>query len=141
MKEKNVAAALAAKGKVLKDGYNQIAKKNNLSAFTTCQGFDCRTIITFNTSAGDPLILKSFVQQEMIKRGILWGGFHNVCFTHSEDDLNQTLKAYDEVLSLLAEALQKGNIESMLLGKPVVAVFRKVGNVQKAFSEKELQVK
>lgn len=141
MKEKNVASALAAKGKILKEGYNQIAEKTNLSAVTTCQGFDCRTIITFNASAGDPLILKSFVQQEMIKRGILWGGFHNVCFTHTEDDLNQTLKAYEEVLSLLAEALQKGNIESMLLGKPVEAVFRKVGNVQKAFSEKELQVK
>ncbi len=141
MKEKNVAAALAAKGKVLKAGYNQITEKNNLSAVTTCQGFDCRTMITFNATAGDPLILKSFVQQEMIKRGVLWGGFHNVCFTHTENDLNQTLKAYEEVLPLLAEALEKGNIESMLLGKPVEAVFRKVGNVQKAFSEKELQVK
>jgi glutamate-1-semialdehyde 2,1-aminomutase len=77
----------------------------------------------------------------MIKRGILWGGFHNVCFTHSEEDLNHTLQAYEEVLPLLVEAIQKGNIESMLLGKPVEAVFRKVGNVQKAFSEKVLQVK
>jgi glutamate-1-semialdehyde 2,1-aminomutase len=141
MEENNVAAALAAKGKKLKDGYNQIAEKNNLSTITTCQGFDCRTIITFNASAGDPLILKSFVQQEMIKRGILWGGFHNVCFTHSEEDLTHTLQAYEEVLPLLAEAIQKGNIESMLLGKPVEAVFRKVGNVQKAFSEKALLVK
>ncbi|MFY8037090.1 MAG: aminotransferase class III-fold pyridoxal phosphate-dependent enzyme [Cyclobacteriaceae bacterium] len=141
MKEKNVAAALAAKGKILKDGYNQIAEKNNLSAVTTCQGFDCRTIVTFNASAGDPLILKSFVQQEMIKRGVLWGGFHNVCFTHTQDDLNHTLQAYEEVLPLLAEAIEKRNIESMLLGKPVEAVFRKVGNVQKVFSEKALEVK
>ncbi len=141
MKEKDVATALAVKGKILKDGYNHIAEKNNLSAVTTCQGFDCRTIITFNASAGDPLILKSFVQQEMIKRGVLWGGFHNVCFTHTQDDLNHTLQAYEEVLPLLAEAIEKGNIESMLLGKPVEAVFRKVGNVQKVFSEKALEAK
>ncbi len=141
MKEKDVATALAVKGKILKDGYNHIAEKNNLSAVTTCQGFDCRTIVTFNASAGEPLILKSFVQQEMIKRGVLWGGFHNVCFTHTQDDLNHTLQAYEEVLPLLAEAIEKGNIESMLLGKPVEAVFRKVGNVQKVFSEKALEVK
>lgn len=141
MIDKNVPAALAAKGKKLKEGYNALAAKHNLTAATTCQGFDCRTIITFNASAGDPLILKSFVQQEMIKRGILWGGFHNVCFTHSEEDITKTLAAYDEVLALLATALKENNVAEQLRGKPVEAVFRKVGDVQKTFKEKELQAK
>lgn len=134
MIDKNVPAALAAKGKKLKEGYNALAAKHNLTAVTTCQGFDCRTIVTFNASAGDPLILKSFVQQEMIKRGILWGGFHNVCFTHSEEDITKTLTAYDEVLTLLATALKENNVAEQLRGKPVEAVFRKVGDVQKTFA-------
>ncbi|MFN7793692.1 MAG: hypothetical protein ACK5NM_14200, partial [Cyclobacteriaceae bacterium] len=138
MIDQNVPKVLAEKGKRLKEGYNELAAKYQLTAVTTCQGFDCRTIITFNASAGDPLILKSFVQQEMIKRGVLWGGFHNVCFTHSEEDINYTLKVYDTVLSLLAEALKGNDIASLLLGKPVEAVFRKVGDVQKAFKEKAL---
>lgn len=141
MIDKNVPVALAAKGKKLKDGYNALAAKHHLTSVTTCQGFDCRTIITFNASAGDPLILKSFVQQEMIKRGILWGGFHNVCFTHTEEDIAKTLAAYDEVLNLLATALKENNVAEQLRGKPVEAVFRKVGDVQKTFKEKELQVK
>jgi hypothetical protein len=74
----------------------------------------------------------------MIKRGILWGGFHNVCFTHTEEDINYTLKVYDIVLSLLAEALRGNDIASLLRGKPVEAVFRKVGDVQKTFKEKAL---
>ncbi len=141
MIEKNVPAALAAKGKTLREGYNVLVAKHHLSSVTTCQGFDCRTIITFNASAGDPLILKSFVQQEMIKRGILWGGFHNVCFTHTDEDIQKTLAAYDEVLALLANALNENNVAQQLRGKPVEAVFRKVGDVQKIFKEKELQVK
>ncbi|MFM9838425.1 MAG: aminotransferase class III-fold pyridoxal phosphate-dependent enzyme [Cyclobacteriaceae bacterium] len=141
MIDKNVPKALAEKGKKLKEGYNELAAKYNLTTVTACQGFDCRTIITFNASAGDPLILKSFVQQEMIKRGILWGGFHNVCFTHTEEDLDYTLKTYDKVLALLAEALKQPDIVSLLRGKPVEAVFRKVGDVQKTFKEKSLQEK
>ena len=136
MIDKNVPQALAKIGKQLKDGYNALAAKHDLSAVTTCQGFDCRTIVTFNASAGDPLIMKSFVQQEMIKRGILWGGFHNVCFTHTQDDITKTLAAYDEVLPLLADGLRKNELASLLRGKPVEAVFRAVGNVQKTFKEK-----
>lgn len=141
MIEKNVPAALAAKGKTLREGYNVLVAKHHLSSVTTCQGFDCRTIITFNASAGDPLILKSFVQQEMIKRRVLWGGFHNVCFTHTDEDIQKTLAAYDEVLALLASALNENGVAQQLRGKPLEAVFRKVGDVQKTFKEKELQVK
>jgi glutamate-1-semialdehyde aminotransferase len=137
MIDKDVPSALAKKGRKLKDGYNALTAKHNLATITACQGFDCRTIITFNASAGDPLILKSFVQQEMIKRGILWGGFHNVCFTHTDEDIDKTLHAYDEVLQLLADVLNQGNVEQQLQGKPVEAVFRKVGDVQKTFKEKE----
>jgi glutamate-1-semialdehyde aminotransferase len=141
MIDKNVPTALAAKGKKLKEGYNALAAKHDLTSVTTCQGFDCRTIITFNASAGDPLILKSFVQQEMIKRGILWGGFHNVCFTHTDEDITKTLTAYEEVLPLLASALKENNVAEQLKGKAVEAVFRKVGDVQRTFKEKELLAK
>jgi glutamate-1-semialdehyde 2,1-aminomutase len=141
MIDKNVPDALAEKGKKLKDGYNALVAKYNLTSVTTCQGFDCRTIITFNASAGDPLILKSFVQQEMIKRGILWGGFHNVCYTHTDEDIQKTIQAYDEVLLLLAEVINQNSVASNLRGKPVEAVFRKVGDVQKTFKEKELLAK
>jgi glutamate-1-semialdehyde 2,1-aminomutase len=133
MIDKDVPKALSENGRRLKEGYNQLAMTHHLSGVTTCQGFDCRTIITFNASAGDPLILKSFMQQEMIKRGILWGGFHNVCYTHSEEDIDYTLKTYNKVLAMLSEALKQKDLASLLLGKPVEQVFRKVGDVQKAF--------
>jgi hypothetical protein len=85
-------------------------------------------MITFDAKAGDPLELKSFVQQEMIKRGVLWGGFHNVCFAHTDEDVAHTLAAYKETLGLLKKAVEAGSVRAMLRGDPVEPVFRKTSH-------------
>jgi glutamate-1-semialdehyde aminotransferase len=126
MIEKNVPAYLAEKGKLLKDGYNKICEDLGVQHYTKCVGYDCRSMITFDPSAGNPLELKSYVQQELIKRGILWSGFHNMCFSHTDEDINYTLKTYQEVLELLKTTLSENNITASLKGKPVEAVFRKL---------------
>lgn len=127
MIEKNVPAHLAKQGNKLKVGYNKIAEELGMN-YTRCSGFDCRTIMTFDGSAGNPLEMKSLVQQEMIKRGILWGGFHNMSFSHSDSDIEYTLKVYKEVLPILKKAVEENNIKGYLRGEPVGPVFRKVSN-------------
>ena len=59
---------LAEQGRRLKEGYNRIVADMGME-YTRCSGFDCRTIVTFDSSAGDPLLMKSLVQQELIRRG------------------------------------------------------------------------
>lgn len=127
MIKNNVPAQLAKQGNKLKVGYNKIAEELGMN-YTKCSGFDCRTIMTFDSSAGNPLELKSLVQQEMIKRGILWGGFHNMSFSHSDSDIEYTLKAYKEVLPILRKAVEENNVKGYLRGEPVEPVFRKVSN-------------
>ena len=127
LREKNVPKYLAVQGKRLKDGYNKIAEEIGLS-YTKCIGYECRSLITFDPSAGNPLEIKSLVQQEMIKRGILWAGFHNMSYSHSVKDIEYTLKAYREVLPLLKKAVDENNVKGYLKGEPVEPVFRKVSN-------------
>jgi glutamate-1-semialdehyde aminotransferase len=127
MIEKNVPAQLAKQGNKLKVGYNKIAEELGMN-YTKCTGFDCRTIITFDSSAGNPLEMKSLVQQEMIKRGILWGGFHNMSFSHFDSDIEYTLTAYKEVLPILKKAVDENSVKGYLRGEPVEPVFRKVSN-------------
>jgi len=127
IKDKNVPAYLAKQGKKLKDGYNQIAKELEMP-YTKCIGYECRSLMTFDASAGNPLEMKSLVQQEMIKRGILWGGFHNMSFSHSDKDVEYTLKAYKDVLPILKKAVSEKNVRGYLKGEPVEPVFRKVSN-------------
>jgi glutamate-1-semialdehyde aminotransferase len=128
MIEKNVPAYLAEKGKRLKDGYNMLAAELGISGYTQCTGYDCRSLVGFDATAGNPLELKSYVQQEMIKRGILWSGFHNMSLSHTDSDVDYTLAAYREVLGLLASAVAAGDVGARLKGTPVEAVFRKVNN-------------
>ena len=128
MKEKNVAAYLAEKGKKLKDGYNTLAAELNIAHYTRCTGYDCRTLVSFDATAGNPLELKSFVQQEMIKRGILWSGIHNMSYSHTDADVDYTLAAYREVLGMLKEAVEKNEVASQLRGATIEPVFRKVSN-------------
>jgi glutamate-1-semialdehyde 2,1-aminomutase len=128
MIEKDVPAYLAAKGKKLKDGYNALAVELGIDGYTRCTGYDCRSLVSFDATAGNPLEVKSYVQQELIRRGILWSGFHNMSYSHTDEDVTYTLTAYREVLGLLKEAVEAGDLRSRLKGKPVEAVFRKVSN-------------
>jgi glutamate-1-semialdehyde aminotransferase len=128
LKEKNVPKQLAEKGKKLKDGYNKIATELGMSNITKCSGFDCRTIMSFEASAGNPLEMKTLVQQEMIKRGILWGGFHNMSFSHTDEDIEYTLKAYRDVLPILKKAVEEKDVKKYLKGEVLDVVFRKITN-------------
>jgi len=128
MVEKKVPAYLAAQGKKLKDGYNAIAAELDVAGHTRCIGYDCRSLVSFDASAGNPLELKSFVQQELIKRGILWSGFHNMSFSHTDEDIEYTLRPYREVLELLKAAVSRQDVGASLKGAPVEQVFRKVSH-------------
>ncbi|MBS1493608.1 MAG: aminotransferase class III-fold pyridoxal phosphate-dependent enzyme [Bacteroidetes bacterium] len=127
--EKNLPDVLDRQGKKLKDGYNKIALELGMN-YTSCSGYNCRTIMTFNgdLSGCNPLEMKSLVQQEMIKRGVLWGGFHNMCLSHTDEDIEYTLKAYKEVLPILKKAVDEKNVKGYLKGEAVEPVFRKTTN-------------
>ncbi|MDR6561409.1 MULTISPECIES: aminotransferase class III-fold pyridoxal phosphate-dependent enzyme [unclassified Arcicella] len=128
IRDKNVPAYLDAKGQIIKDGYNEIAKEFGLENLTKCIGYNCRSMVTFAPEAGNGLEVKALVQQEMIKRGVLWAGFHNMCFSHSDEDINYTLSAYREVMPILKEAIESNDLKSYLKGEVLEAVFRKTSN-------------
>ncbi|MGA9408561.1 MAG: aminotransferase class III-fold pyridoxal phosphate-dependent enzyme [Bacteroidota bacterium] len=127
LRDKKVPEYLERIGNRIKDEYNSIASKLGMK-YTNCSGFGCRTIVTFDASAGSPLEIKSLVQQELIKRGILWGGFHTMCYSHSDDDIDYTISAYRRILPMVKEAVAGNTVRQQLHGEPVEPVFRKTSN-------------
>jgi glutamate-1-semialdehyde aminotransferase len=127
LKKNNVPAHLVRMGDKIKKGLSGIISELEME-YLKCIGFECRTIVTFNPSAGNPLEMKTLVQQELIKRGILWGGFHNLSYSHSEADILYLLDAYREVLPILKKAVEEKNILKYLHGEVVEPVFRKTSN-------------
>lgn len=126
MKEKNVPAFLATQGKKIKDGFNALREKHGMTDYISIGGFDCRSIVNFSAAAGDALVLKTYLQQEMIKRGILWSSFHNMCFSHSDADVQFTLDAYDDIFPAFKAAIESNTVASHLKGEVLEAVFRKL---------------
>lgn len=127
MKEKKVIPYLYSIGNKLINGYNKLADALGLD-YTKAIGYGYRSMVSFNETAGNPLILKSYMQQELIKRGILWSGTHNISFSHTMDDIQYTLAAYCEVLAMLKDAVKNDTVGSQLRGEPIKPTFRKVSN-------------
>ncbi|HYP91079.1 MAG TPA: aminotransferase class III-fold pyridoxal phosphate-dependent enzyme [Polyangiaceae bacterium] len=124
LRELEVPRHLERTGTQLQEGYNQLAAKKGLS-HTCAVGLPARSMVTFDASAGDPLLQKSLVQQELLRHGVLWTGFHNLSLAHGEPEIAHVLSAYDRALDALSTALAKGKLAESLRGKPVQAVFRK----------------
>jgi glutamate-1-semialdehyde 2,1-aminomutase len=124
LRELEVPARLEVAGRRLMDGYNDLAKKKGLF-HTQASGLPCRALISFDAQVADPLLQKSLVQQELIRHGVLWTGFHNLCLAHGDAELEHILAAYDRALDALSTALAQGKLAESLRGRPVQPVFRK----------------
>ena len=73
--------------------------------------------------------MKSFFQQELLRRGILWAAYHALSWSHKKADIQIMLEACDEVMSLFRKIVDnKKNLRSQIEGKPVEPVFRKVSD-------------
>lgn len=129
MRSKPVIEHIWQQGKMLKDEFNFLAAKHGISQYISCIGYPPRTAIEFLDGRGEAsLIMKSIFQQEVIKRGILFAGYHNISFSHSREDIERTLEAYDEAIWVLKQAIASGNPDAFLEGPPVQNVFRPLRN-------------
>ncbi len=127
LRARRVPEFLARQGRQIRDGYNALARDLDMP-YTRAVGADCRSLVTFNPAAGNPLELKSLLQQELLARGVLWSGFHNMSFSHTDADVAAALAAFREALSVLKQAVDAGAVREALLGSPVEPVFRRTTN-------------
>ena len=126
MKEKNVIGHLWEQGQKLKDGYNVFSKSFGLERTTDCIGLAPRTLITFKEETGaDSLVARSLFQQECVRRGVLFAGGQNICFSHGNAEIEQTLRVYRTAMEILSQALASGDLRNRLDGEPVQPVFRR----------------
>jgi glutamate-1-semialdehyde 2,1-aminomutase len=123
LERQQVPARLEQLGQRLTAGVTALADRLGLG-YARCVGLPCRSLLALDPSGADPLLVKSFVQQELIKRGVLWNGFHALSFSHTETDIDYLLSAYGEVLPLLDRALRAGNLHELIRGRPIQASFR-----------------
>ena len=137
IKEK-VPNHLATVGSYYKDSLNKIIKNHKLEYILSCDGHPCRSIVTIKDIKNyKNLEIKTFIQQELFRRGILWAAYHSLSFMHKKSDINKTLKAFDETLEMLEKIIKRGvNIKSKIEGDLVSPVFRKVSDFNSFIDKK-----
>jgi glutamate-1-semialdehyde-2,1-aminomutase len=113
------------RGEALRDGVNTLARDAGLEGRVACVGYGPRTVISFTEAAGQASwTMKTYFQQECLKRGVLFGAGHNMSLSHDEADVARTLDVYRTVLTLLAGAWREQDLERRLEGPVVQPVFR-----------------
>jgi glutamate-1-semialdehyde 2,1-aminomutase len=123
-KNEPVIETLYRIGGRLKHEGNQIIANHGLSDFVEIEGKPCCLVVkTLNQKRERCQAMRTLFLQETIRRGVLMTSLV-VSYTHSDDDVDKTLNAIDESLSVYKQALEHG-VEKYLIGPPSQAVYRK----------------
>ncbi len=131
LRSRDVPAYLERQGTKLRDGVRAVAQSLGMD-YVACVGLPARTLVSFAAKGAaeglDALEVKSLAQQELLRFGVLWGGFHNVALAHSDADVEHTLASWREVLPIVHRAVLERRVGDALRGKPVEPVFRKTSH-------------
>ena len=106
-------------------GMKRILQEKNLTPHFDLTGFNWSVGMIVKNAAGQPdFKLRTLVMQEMICRGILFQGILSPCFSHTFEDIDWMLAAFEETCDIFIQALDKG-VEHYLVGPEIKPVFRK----------------
>ncbi|PIS05297.1 MAG: aspartate aminotransferase family protein [Candidatus Buchananbacteria bacterium CG10_big_fil_rev_8_21_14_0_10_42_9] len=125
MERKKVIPAIWKKGKYLQMTVNKLLKQNGLEDIISVAGKPCwQVFIIQDARNSNALEIKTYIQQELLQRGILWLGQHNMSFSHTQKDLEILISAYKGILPELKKLLDNGKLTQALRGKPITNIFK-----------------
>lgn len=90
---------ITAKGKQMQEGWQKLANENNLSI--TVSGIPSLTTYAFNSD--DALLFKTFITQEMLKKGFLASTNFYASIAHEDVDFEQYFSELDTVYKKIKE--------------------------------------
>ena len=121
----NVPNFLEKQGnKIIKSLQNLISDQN-LEDIINISGHPSWSFTIFKDNKKySALEIKTLFMQEMIKRGVLTFGTHNLNYSHLDQDISDLLLVYKEVLSIIRLAINNSNLHSLLKCKVLEPLFK-----------------
>ncbi len=112
-------------GGILQKSTNALIKQHGLQGTVEVKGKPVWQVFSIHEANGfSDLEIKSYIQQELLQRGFLWFGSHNMSFAHTNADIKNLLTAYDEIFARLRSLLAGKQLRSVLKGKPITNIFK-----------------
>lgn len=125
MQREPVLATIHRRGQAILDGVAERIREHGVDGLCRVSGHPAWSF--FHIADAGPytaLDLKTLYLQEMFERGILTLGTHNVSYAHSGDDVARLLGAYDEILPMLREAVDREDLLDRLHCEPLRPLFQ-----------------
>lgn len=111
-------------GKVIK-GVKTLLDKYELNSSMSISGHPSWSFLAFKDSGKySQWELKTLFMQEVLARGILTLGTHNMSYCHSDADIDKLLQCYDEVFSIIKDGILNSCLEKYLRCKPLEPLFK-----------------
>jgi glutamate-1-semialdehyde 2,1-aminomutase len=119
-----VVATMKATGeRVLRDTQAAI-DRHELGDVFTLSGHPTWSFLQFKDARGATTWeIKTLFMQEMLKRGVLTYGTHNISYAHTSADLDQLQAAYDETFDVIRRGLASG-VRTLLECEVLEPLFR-----------------
>jgi glutamate-1-semialdehyde 2,1-aminomutase len=120
-----VVERVAATGRRVMAGLTETIARHSLGQRFSVSGHPSWSFL--NIAEGPdatPFEIKTLLMQELFQRGILGYGTHNVSYAHSSEDVEVLLRAYDEVMSIVAQCQKKGDVRAALRCDPLQPLFK-----------------
>jgi glutamate-1-semialdehyde 2,1-aminomutase len=125
MERKNVIKHIWEKGEYLQKQTTALLEKNGLGEIIKLKGKPCWQVFAISsTKQFSNLEISSFLQQEIIQAGFIWDGDHNMSFSHSREDMDKLLKAYEKIFPRLRELLDNGKLRQAMKGGLITSIFK-----------------
>ena len=127
----NVIEKLWEKGNYIEGRFNLVIKKYKISKNISLAGYSVRLMVNIHDDDGvQDTKLATLYQQEMFRHGILiWSGVLMFSYSHSKDDLDLLVDAFDKTCKTIKDCLNSRNpIDNYLegdIGSPVFKDLRK----------------
>tara|TARA_B100001093_G_scaffold520184_1_gene613419 strand:+ start:6902 stop:8209 length:1308 start_codon:yes stop_codon:yes gene_type:complete len=106
---------ITEQGKKMRKGWIELANKHDIDI--TVSGIPSLSTYSFNSKNG--LEYKTFITQEMLKKGFLASTIFYACIAHTDEKIRAYLNALDEVYDTISQCEKGNKIISELLEGPV----------------------
>jgi glutamate-1-semialdehyde aminotransferase len=112
------------RGERLMSAINAAAQRHDLAGRIAASGAAPRSVVS--VTEPDPeagAFARTLLQQELVKRGVLFNGSNFICHAHTDEDIEEIAAAYVGAIARVAELWPDGIAEA-LEGAPLAPVFR-----------------
>ena len=125
LKREPVAETLAARGRQAMTGASAVIAEHGLQDIFSVSGHPTWSFLNIKDARGaSSFEIKTLWMQEILERGILSVGTHNVNYAHSVADIDRLVAVYAEVLPFIGKTLSEGKLRDALRCEPLVPLFK-----------------